>query len=68
MSEQYFDVLGRKIERYSIQPQNVYTMDEKGTLIGYLIKSRRVFTEASFESHKLVDTIRAPRKKNDKKM
>jgi hypothetical protein len=43
-------------------------MDEKGTLIGYLIRSRGVFTDASFESHKPVDTIRALRKKNDKKM
>jgi hypothetical protein len=52
--KQYFDVVSSKIEQYGIQPQNMYNMDEKGFLIGYLTKSKRVFTKALFESGKLL--------------
>lgn len=34
----------------------MYNMDEKGFLIGYLTKSKRVFTKTLFESHRLVGT------------
>jgi hypothetical protein len=52
--KQYFGILSSKIEQYGIQPQNMYNMDEKGFLIGYLTKSKRVFTRALFESGKLL--------------
>ena len=32
----------------------MYNMDEKGFLIGYLTKSKRVFTKALLESRKLL--------------
>jgi len=51
---QYFEVVSKKIEQYGIQPKNMYNMDEKGFLIGYLTKSKRVFTKALFESGKLL--------------
>lgn len=54
--KQYFDILSSKIEQYAIQPQNMYNMDEKGFLIGYLTKSKRIFTKALFESGKLLGT------------
>lgn len=50
------DVLSSKIEQYGIQPKNMYNMDEKGFLIGYLTKSKRVFTKALFQSRKLLGT------------
>jgi hypothetical protein len=34
------------MEQYSIQPQNCYNIDEKGFLIGYLQKVRRIFPKA----------------------
>ena len=52
----YFDTLRHKIEQYRIQPENMYNMDEKGFLIGYLTKSKRVFTKALSKSQKLIGT------------
>jgi hypothetical protein len=43
---QYFTILRQKMEQYSIQPQNCYNIDEKGFLIGYLQKVRRIFPKA----------------------
>lgn len=37
-------------------PRNMYNMDEKGFLIGYLTKSKRVFTKALFDNQKLMGT------------
>jgi hypothetical protein len=52
---QYFDVLSSKTEQYGIQPKNIYNIDEKGFLIGYLAKSKRLFMKALFESRRLVE-------------
>jgi len=46
----YFKLIGRKLSKYNIQPQNMYNMDEKGFLIGFLKKSRRIFSKAAFTS------------------
>ena len=46
----YFELLGRKIEEYNIQPQNMYNMDEKGFLIGHIQKTRRIFSKRTYES------------------
>jgi len=53
-SKQCFDVVSRKIEQYGIQPRNMYNMDEKGFLICYFTKSKRVFTKALLKSGKLL--------------
>ena len=46
----YFELLARKIAEYNIQPQNMYNVDEKGFLIGYLQKTKRVFTKSAFDA------------------
>jgi hypothetical protein len=44
------------MEQYSIQPQNCYTMDEKGFLIGHLQKVRRIFPKALMQQQRLLGT------------
>jgi hypothetical protein len=46
----YFELVGRKITEYDIQPENIYNMDEKGFLIGFLKKARRIFTKKAFDA------------------
>jgi hypothetical protein len=46
--KEYFDLLEAKIEQYGIKKKNTYNMDEKGFLIGFLKKLRRVYTKESF--------------------
>ncbi|KAF2837490.1 DDE-domain-containing protein [Patellaria atrata CBS 101060] len=46
----YFELLGRKLDKFSALPENTYNMDEKGFLIGMLKKSRRIYSKAAFES------------------
>jgi hypothetical protein len=46
----YFELIGQKITQYSILPENTYNMDEKGFLIRFLQKARRVFTKEVFDS------------------
>ena len=49
----YFELMARKIAQYNVQPQNMYNMDEKGFLIGFLQKARRVFSKAAFEAGRI---------------
>ena len=44
----YFKLLGRKITEYNIQLENMYNIDEKGFLIGFLKKVKRVFSKDAF--------------------
>jgi len=59
----YFDNLRSKIEQYEIELQKMYNMDEKGFLIGYLTKSKRVFTRlflktrSSLARHRMEQTV-----------
>lgn len=48
--EYWFSLLSQKIEQYGIEPQNIYNMDEKGFLIGFLTKAKRIFTKQWYES------------------
>jgi hypothetical protein len=41
--QQYFDLIKAKIKQYEVEPENMYNMDEKGFLIGYLKKMRRIY-------------------------
>jgi hypothetical protein len=50
----YFDLLSKKIEQYEVLPSNIYNMDEKGFLIGFLTKSKRIYSKAAFESKRLI--------------
>ena len=38
---------------YDIQPQNIYNMDEKGFLIGFLLKARRIVSKKAFEAGRI---------------
>ena len=49
----YFELLGRKIQEYEIQTGNSYNMDEKGFLIGFLQKAKRIFTKKAFEAGRI---------------
>jgi hypothetical protein len=46
----YFTILKQKMEEYSIQPYNMYNIDEKGFLIGISTKLRRIFSRHSYEN------------------
>jgi hypothetical protein len=54
--KRYFTVLKEKIEQYKVEPHNVYNMDEKGFLIGYLVKTKRVFNKDSHARGALLGT------------
>jgi hypothetical protein len=45
----YFKLLRRKIEQYDVDPQHIYNIDEKGFLIGILLKMKRIFTKRRYE-------------------
>ncbi|KAF2174500.1 DDE-domain-containing protein [Zopfia rhizophila CBS 207.26] len=53
----YFELLKRKLEEYKIQPQLIYNMDEKGFLIGKLLKMKRIFTQRSWEERGIKQMI-----------
>ena len=50
----YFDLLEHKIHQCNVQARDMYNMDEKGFLIGFLTKARRIFTKSAFESKRLL--------------
>lgn len=43
----YFELLHSKMEKYRIEPQNTYNMDEKGFFVGCVNSSTRIFSKAS---------------------
>ncbi len=53
----YFELLKRQIEQYAITPSNTYNIDEKGFLIGFITKARRVFSKQAFNSKKLLGAL-----------
>jgi hypothetical protein len=53
----YFKLLARKIKEYDIQPRNMYNMDEKGFLIDWLAKVRRIFSRIPYESSRVKHVI-----------
>ncbi|OCK78032.1 hypothetical protein K432DRAFT_406814 [Lepidopterella palustris CBS 459.81] len=48
----YFHLIGHKIKEYNIQASNSYNMDEKGFLIGFLKKMRRIYAKTAFDGAK----------------
>lgn len=44
----YFDLVKAKIKEYSIRTEDTYNIDEKGFLIGFLTKSKRIFIKEAF--------------------
>ena len=49
--------MARKIAEYDIQPYNKYNMDEKGFLLGFIQKTRRIFSRAAFEAGRIKHMI-----------
>lgn len=49
----YFELLKRKLKEYKIQPSLIYNMDEKGFLIGVLLKMKRIFLKRRYEETNL---------------
>jgi len=45
----YFKLLRRKIKQYKVDPQHIYNMDEKGFLIGILLRIKRIFSKRRYE-------------------
>jgi hypothetical protein len=45
----YFELLRRKIKQYNVDPRHTYNIDEKGFLIGILLKMKRIFTKRRYE-------------------
>jgi len=53
----YFELIARKIQQYQILPENTYNMDEKGFLIGFLQKSKCIFSKRAFEAGRVNNVI-----------
>jgi hypothetical protein len=45
----YFDLLARKLDKYNVEPGNIYNMDEKGFLIRMLLKGLRIFSKRKYK-------------------
>jgi hypothetical protein len=48
----YFDLLHSIIEQHLIELQNTYNMDEKGFMIGVMLKGVRIFDKQLFRRRK----------------
>jgi hypothetical protein len=47
--KQYFDLMHRKMEQYSIELAHTYNMDKKGFAIGKVSKLKRVFSRPLYK-------------------
>jgi hypothetical protein len=45
----YFKVLQAKIQKYNVDAQDIYNMDEKGFAVGLTSKTKRIFSKMLFE-------------------
>jgi hypothetical protein len=45
----YFDMLQKKINKYLIEPEHTYNMDEKGFMIRSIGKSKRIFSKTKWK-------------------
>jgi hypothetical protein len=46
----YFSLLEAKLRQYSVEPRQIYNMDEKGFMLGVVSRSKRIFSRASYET------------------
>jgi len=53
----YFDLVLQKIQQYNVQTANIYNMDEKGFLLSFLTKAKRIFLKAAFKSKRLIGNL-----------
>jgi len=59
----YFELFVKKITQYKVKPEDTYNMDEKGFLLGQLLKIKKVFNKAAFKSSKIKHIIQDSNKK-----
>jgi hypothetical protein len=45
--ELYFNLLHSKMQKYNVEPHNIYNTDEKGFFVGRTTRSKRIFSKAS---------------------
>ena len=50
----YFDLVQQKIAQYSVEPPNMYNMDEKGFSLGTITKQYRVFTKEAVQRKRVL--------------
>ena len=55
--EVYFELLHNKIKEYNVLPENTYTMDEKGFMIGVTGRSKRVFSREQWDKKEVRDSL-----------
>ena len=53
----YFELLRKKIEQYKMEPQYIYNMDEKGFLVGILLKIKRIFSRRRYKEGSIKQII-----------
>jgi hypothetical protein len=46
-----------KTGEYKVLPENLYNMDEKGSMIGVTGRSKRIFSRATWEKKKKTESI-----------
>ncbi|KAF4287008.1 hypothetical protein CNMCM8689_001357 [Aspergillus fumigatus] len=46
----YFELLSRKLQEYELRPEDIYNMDEKGFMIGMLVKGLRIFSKSKYQN------------------
>ena len=53
----YFELLRKKIEQYRVEPQHIYNIDEKGFLVGILLKMKRIFSRKRYKEGSIKQLI-----------
>ena len=53
----YFKMVEQKIKGYDVQAYNIYNIDEKGFLISFLTKAKRVYTKSAFSQKRLLGAL-----------
>ncbi|KAG2001678.1 hypothetical protein GB937_010021 [Aspergillus fischeri] len=46
----YFKLLSQKLQEYKLRPEDIYNMDEKGFMIGMLVKGLRIFSKQKYQN------------------
>lgn len=55
--EMFYQAVQQKVEQYGVLAENTYNVDKKGLMIGFMQKSKRIFTKGSYTEKKLVGTM-----------
>jgi hypothetical protein len=50
----FFDLLKEKLQKHHILPGNQYNTDEKGFMLGWMNKQRRIFSKEAFEKGRII--------------